>query len=340
MDSLNRLGPRRLSRLIVLCSVAFSTAAFGQQIEDEWGMDVRGFARGTYSVRTIGQLPQGPAGRAVLPGQGGLGLARTGSFLTVGTEGGPALEPGERRHEVPPHKTNQPFHLDLVGTLAGAAIAVLEKVMGLKPAERPRPLPGAVRKDARHQALVVVVEDRSGNPAEEGEGRIVAVQPSLRRRRRVGHGEAGIAVGKVHGEKMRPPLDAGDDRIRLAKVRLGMARRMRQRYEHLPETTAPFPNVILDDGLPTREAMLVAKTLEDPLRRVALLAVNRSVLFQNTVNDSREGVQLRALRSLAAAVARRLRLPEHLLYRLSRHAKPTRRLSLAQSINMTCQPNA
>ena len=42
--------------------------------------------------------------------------------------------------------------------------------------------------------------------------------------------------------------------------------------------------------------MLVAKTLEYPLRRVALLAVNRSVLFQNTVNDIPEGVQLRALR--------------------------------------------
>jgi hypothetical protein len=114
---------------------------------------------------------------------------------------------------------------------------------------------------------------------------------------------------------------------------------MRQRHEHLPETTAPIPNVILDDGLPTREAMFVTKTLEYPLRRVALLAVNRSVLFQNTVNDSREGVQLRALRWLVAAVARRLRMPEHLPHRLSRNAKPTRCLSLAQSINMACQPN-
>ncbi len=34
------------------------------------------------------------------------------------------------------------------------------------------------------------------------------------------------------------------------------------------------------------------------------------------------------------------RMPEHLPHRLSRYAKPTRRLSLAQSINMTCQPNA
>ncbi len=42
----------------------------------------------------------------------------------------------------------------------------------------------------------------------------------------VGRNEAGIAVGKCHDEKMRPILDAGDDRIRLAKVRLSMARRM------------------------------------------------------------------------------------------------------------------
>ena len=42
----------------------------------------------------------------------------------------------------------------------------------------------------------------------------------------LGRNEAGIAVGKCHDEKMRPILDAGDDRIRLAKVRLSMARRM------------------------------------------------------------------------------------------------------------------
>ncbi len=78
----------------------------------------------------------------------------------------------------------------------------------------------------------------------------------------------------------------------------------RDHYAHAREMQADalfdealgIPDVILDDGLFTREAMLVAKTLEYPLRRVALLAVNRSVLFQNTVNDSREGVQLRALR--------------------------------------------
>ena len=98
--------------------------------------------------------------------------------------------------------------------------------MGLQPAERPRILPRAIRQDARHQTLVVVVKNRLGNAAEKNKGSVVPVQPGLRRRRRVGRNEAGIAVGKCHDEKMRPILDAGDDRIRLAKVRLSMARRM------------------------------------------------------------------------------------------------------------------
>ena len=129
-------------------------------------------------------------------------------------------------------------------------------------------------------------------------------QPGLRRRRRVGRHKAGIAVGKHHNKKMRPVLDPGDDRIRFAKVPLGIARSVRQRHEHLPQATATFTNVILHDGLLTRKPMLVAQTLEDPLRRVMLLAVNRSVLFQNTVDDVGEAVQLRALRWLLATIAR------------------------------------
>ena len=38
--------------------------------------------------------------------------------------------------------------------------------------------------------------------------------------------------------------------------------------------------------------MFVTKTLEDPLRRVPLLAVNRAILFQNAVDDIRERRQL------------------------------------------------
>ena len=116
-----------------------------------------------------------------------------------------------------------------------------------------------------------------GNPAAEGQRPHCARPAKLRRRRRVGRNKAGIAVRKRHDEKMRAMHDAGNDRIRLAKVRLGMTRRVRQRHEHLPQTKVPFANVILHDRLLARAAMFVTKTLEDPLRRVPLLAVNRAI---------------------------------------------------------------
>ena len=147
-------------------------------------------------------------------------------------------------------------------------------------------------------------------------------------------------MGKAHDEKMRPQQNTGDDRISLAEVRLSVTRRVHQRHEHLPLTITPFPHVILDDGLFTRKAMFIAKTLEYPFRRVALLAMNRSVILQNTVDDIREGVQLRARRWLAPLIPRRLRMPKHLLHRLAGNAKPARRLSLAQPINMARQPNS
>jgi hypothetical protein len=49
----------------VLCATSPS-AAFGQETEDEWGLDLRGFALGNYSGRTTGRIPPGPEGRALL----------------------------------------------------------------------------------------------------------------------------------------------------------------------------------------------------------------------------------------------------------------------------------
>ena len=76
--------------------------------------------------------------------------------------------------------------------------------------------------------------------------------------------------------------------------------------------------------------------------RVMLLAVNRSVLFQNTVDDpSVKGRQLRTLRWLDVADdPGGSEMPEHLPHRLARYAKPTCRLSLAQPIDMAGQPYA
>ena len=92
---------------------------------------------------------------------------------------------------------------------------------------------------------------------------------------------------KRHDEEMRPMLHPGDECICLAKVRLSMAWRMCQRHEHLPVATAPLANVILDYGLSAREAMLVSKTLEYPLRRVALLAMDPSTRIRSMISVNR-----------------------------------------------------
>ena len=89
MDSVNRLGPkcpmlnapaapRRLLHLMVSFAVVFSTTAFGQETESEWGVEVRGFALGTYSGRTTGHVPSGSEGRALLLGEERLRLDLTG----------------------------------------------------------------------------------------------------------------------------------------------------------------------------------------------------------------------------------------------------------------------
>ena len=134
--------------------------------------------------------------------------------------------------------------------------------------------------------------------------------------------------------------DAGNDRIRLAKVRLGMTRRVRQRHEHLPQTKVPFANVILHDRLLAREAMFVTKTLEDPLRRVPLLAVNRAILFQNAVDDIRERRQLRALRRLASPISRRFRMQQYLGNRLAVDPELARSFPSAQTLTMTRQSHS
>ncbi len=69
---------RLLSPVAVSLSVVISAAAFAQEPEDEWGVDVRGFALGNYSGRTTGHLPSGSEGRALLLGEERLRLDLTG----------------------------------------------------------------------------------------------------------------------------------------------------------------------------------------------------------------------------------------------------------------------
>ncbi len=74
-----------------------------------------------------------------------------------------------------------------------------------------------------------------------------------------------------------------------------MARRLRQRHEHLPVTAFIAPHVVLDDRVAAGEAVLLLQAFEYPLGRVPLLARRRSVRCQDAVDDANKSVQLRAL---------------------------------------------
>ena len=67
------------------------------------------------------------------------------------------------------------------------------------------------------------------------------------------------------------PLHPADDHQGFAEVALGVARRMGQRHEHLPGLAAVLADVVLDDGVPAIEAVLVPETLKDALGGMPLL---------------------------------------------------------------------
>ena len=101
-----------------------------------------------------------------------------------------------------------------------------------------------------------------------------------------------------------PPHPA-DHPDRLAKVDLRMARRMRQRNERLAPPSPLDPDVILHHRIAAGEAVLVAKPLKNPLRRMPLLHRSRPVDVQDRIDHRKQWAQLRLLRQLRALVARR-----------------------------------
>ena len=101
-------------------------------------------------------------------------------------------------------------------------------------------------------------------------------------------------MGKVDGEAVGLLLHSADDHQCLTEVALGVARRMGQRDEHLLGLSAMLPDVVLDDGELTVEAVLVPEPLEDALGGVALLPGDLMVVFEDAVDDSGVELQLGA----------------------------------------------
>ena len=166
----------------------------------------------------------------------------------------------------------------------------------------------------------------------------VAIDPGLRRRRRIGPDVTGIAVRQIHDEEMRLLLDTADDDHGLAEVSLRMSRRMRQRHEHLAAPPIALPHVILHDRVAAGEPVFIAKPLEHPLRRVALFAVDLAITLQPTVDDPGEGIQLRPLDRCRPPITGRDRERHHLADAVARDVEMPRGFSLAHALR-TGQPN-
>ena len=88
----------------------------------------------------------------------------------------------------------------------------------------------------------------------------------------IGLDEPDIGMGQDQAEEGNLLPSAPDLDRRLAEVDLGMARRMMKGNEGLARRLPPGPDIVLHDGIAAGEPVLVAKALEDPVRRVTLLA--------------------------------------------------------------------
>ena len=84
-----------------------------------------------------------------------------------------------------------------------------------------------------------------------------------------------------------------------------------------------------DLGLGAEQSLLVAQALEDPLRRVPLLArhLRVCVRLEDRADEAGDPVQLGPPHRLRPAIARRRRIAQHRLHRPAVDAEPPRRLA-------------
>jgi hypothetical protein len=115
---------------------------------------------------------------------------------------------------------------------------------------------------------------------------------------------------------------------------LGVARRVRQRHEHLARLLAPLADIVLHGGVAAGKAVLGAQPVVDAPGGVPLLGGRGAVGLEDLVDDRGEGVERRPRARLGAAVARRHGEGEHLAHGVAMQAEAPRRLALAQPLDM------
>jgi hypothetical protein len=160
---------------------------------------------------------------------------------------------------------------------------------------------------------------------------------SLRR----GGDEKGVGIRQRHHRECRlHPRTCDLDRC-LAKVELRFTRWMAERHEDLGARSSVLCDVAADRDLAAHIAMLVAKALEDPSSRVALLWRRRriGVIRQDLVDHPGERTEDRPSAFLATPIAGRLWKLEHLVERPPAHSVVTDDRSLRDPLDEHLAPD-
>ena len=253
-------------------------------------------------------------------------------------EGVPTLELRNRHHEVAPCVAHQAFHLPLVVALARATETIGEQVVRLEFAEHSRALAFAVAKDFRHRDLGVVVDDVARHAAEVLKRGVVSLAECFRRLGGKSLYEGVVAVRQVDHQEVCLALDSADDYDGFAEVGLRVAGRMRQWHEHLLSAKLLLAHVVLDDRVAAREGVLVAQTIGDAFRGVALFPMLLLIVQQDLINDPGKRFQLRTPHRLASPIARRSSVAQHFAHRLPRQAEPPGGLAFTQPFDKDTAP--
>ena len=159
----------------------------------------------------------------------------------------------------------------------------------------------------------------------------MAINPGLGNRRRIGPNKAGIAVRQIQRKEMRILLNSADHNQGLAKIRLGMARSMRQRYKHLTTASSMFPDIILDRRLTAAKLVLIPQAPKNALGGVALLARKAEIVLKSLVDEASEPVQLGPLDRSRSLISGWDRQAHHLVHARTRNPKVIRCRSLANA---------
>ena len=102
----------------------------------------------------------------------------------------------------------------------------------------------------------------------------MAIAKGLRRLGGIGFDETAVRVRQVHAKIMEPDLLARDIAVRLAEIRLGVARTMAQRHEHLAGPLHCLRHILAHDRVAAGKSFFVPQPVENPMRGVALLFMN------------------------------------------------------------------